>query len=141
MNDTTPTPGFDLNDFDNITSAECAITHPLNGQPTGNTVTLAGPEHPVRQKFLLDRSRALRAQVRKTGKLEVTDPADEHDSETDFLIVCTLGWQLTAGGQPLAFSADAARALYIDARRQWLRAQLVAALEQTDLFIRGSSAS
>lgn len=122
--------------FEDVQTSVCSIKHPATGAATDATVTLAGPEHPVRQKIILDRTRRMRAEVRRTGKLDFTDPLDDREEETDFLVACTLGWEgLERDGQALAFDAAAARALYTDSKRQWLRRQVVAALDETELFI------
>lgn len=130
---------LDLDAFEDVQTGVCALKHPATGAAFGATITLAGPEHPVRQRFLMDRTRRMRAAVRKSGKLDVTDPLDDREEETDYLVACTLGWSgLERGGMAVAFDAAAARQLYTDPKRQWLRSQVKAALDEAELFI-GSS--
>ena len=142
MTPTANTPdALDLDAFEDVQSATCILKNPATGAPTRATILLAGPEHPARQKIIMDRTRRIRATVRKTGKLDITDPLEDRDEETQYLAVCTLGWQgLTRAGADLPYSVEAAAALYADPRRQWLRAQVREALDQVELFI-GSSAA
>lgn len=129
---------FDIDQFEDVQTGVCTLKNPATGEPTEASITLAGPEHPTRQKILMDRTRRVRAAVRKTGKLEITDPLEDVQEETDYLVACTLGWSgITRAGAALEFSAAAARELYADPRRQWLRAQVKEALDEVELFIRG----
>jgi hypothetical protein len=105
------------------------------GAPTAMVITLAGPEHPERKKRLHSRQRRLRAVLSKTGKLPMSDPEDDEADELDDLVACTLGWE----GCNLPYSAQAARQLYADAKRSWLRSQVKAALEERELFTRASA--
>lgn len=129
---------FDIDQFEDVQTGLLEIKNPATGEPTGVSVTLAGPEHPTRQKILMDRTRRVRAAVRKTGKLEVTDPLEDVAEETDYLVACTLGWTgLARGGVAVEFSTAAARDLYSDPKRQWLRAQVKEGLDEIELFIKG----
>ncbi len=130
---------LDIADFEDVPDGTLVIKHPATGAPTTNTITLAGPEHDVRKKIGLDRTRKARAAFRKTGKVDLGDPLDDLEEETDYLVASTLGWAITLGGAPLPFSEAAARALYTDKKRAWLRAQVRAGLDQAELFI-GNSA-
>lgn len=131
---------LDLDQFEDVQTGTVALKNPATGAPTAATVDLVGPEHPIRKKIQMDRARKLRAAFQRTGKIEVTDPLDDIDDETDFLVSCTVGWAgLTQGGQPLVFSADAARTLYTDPKRQWVRAQVKKALDEAERFIASSS--
>ena len=103
------------------------------------TVDVVGPEHPARKRFHMDRARKMRAAFQRTGKVEVTDPLDDIDVETDFLVACTTGWEnLTRSGSIVPYSADEARALYTDPKRQWVRSQVKKALDEADRFISNS---
>lgn len=127
---------FDPDSRQDVETGTMQIRDPLTNAPTGATILLAGPEHPVRQKLTMDRTRRIRAQVQKTGKVSMSDPLDDRDDETDYLVAATLGWAgLARGGEPLEWSAAAARTLYTDPKRQWLRAQVRAALDEAELFI------
>lgn len=131
-----------LDDFETVQTAEIALRDPQTGAPTSARVTLAGPEHPVHRRILLDRNRRMRASMMKTGRVQLDDPEDEEVAATDMLVACTLGWSgLTRGGHPLVFSPDEARKLYSDPARRWLRDQVQAALNEAQSFIRRSAAS
>lgn len=126
---------FDFCTVEDVPSAPVRIKNPQTGAPTAMVVTLAGPEHPVRKQRLFARQRRLRSGLAKTGRLPMVDPEDDDADEIDDLVAFTLGWQ----GAAVPYSADAARALYSDPRRQWLRAQVKAALDEREAFT-GSSA-
>ena len=97
-----PTETLDLDQFEDVPTGTLVLKNPATGAPTAATVDLYGPEHPVRKKIQMDRARKLRASFQRTGKIEVSDPLDDLDDQTDFLVACTSGWSgLTQGGQPL----------------------------------------
>ena len=134
-----PTETLDLDAFEDVATATVALKNPATGAPTAATVELYGPEHPVRKKIQFDRARKLRASFQRSGKIEVSDPLDDVSDQTDFLVACTAGWSgLTQGGKPLDYSPEAARLLYTDAKRQWVRAQVAKALDEAERFISAS---
>jgi hypothetical protein len=134
MEQNTTAP-FDFGAFEDITSADVRIKDPMTGAPTAMVVTLAGPEHPDRKRITFAKQRRLRASMAKTGKLTIGDPEDDDADEVELLVACTLGWQ----GAAVPYSRDEARKLYNDTRRRWLRDQLQAALQERELFTRGSA--
>lgn len=131
--------GLDLGDYEDVHTGELVIVHPKTKAPTTSKVILAGPEHPERKRIDMARTRRMRAELAATGKIPVTDPIEEYTDATDHLVAMTLGWTLTINGQALPFSADAARALYTDPKRQWFRNQVLAGLQKTELFITAPS--
>ena len=131
---------FDLDEFEDAQTANVVIKHPVTGAPTGMFVTLAGPEHPLRKKRVMDQQRDFRSKFAKTGKLPQTDPVDDEETSTDLLIACTFGWKLSFGGTSLTYSPAAAETLYRDPKRQWLRAQLKVAFDERENFIVRSAA-
>jgi hypothetical protein len=128
-------PVLDLDAFEDVDRADVRIKDPTTGAPTAMVITLAGPEHPDRKRLVFARQRRLRAVLAKTGKLQVSDPEDDAADQLDMLVACTLGW----AGASVPFSRDAARKLYGDARRGWLRDQVQAALDERELFTRSSA--
>lgn len=129
-----------LNDFDplafeDVPTAEVRVKDPLTGAATAMVVQLAGPEHPDRKRREFARQRKVRALIAKTQKLPVIDPEDSEAEELDDLVACTLGWS----GCATPYSAAAARELYADPRRRWLRAQVKAALDERELFTQSSA--
>lgn len=130
---------FDLDSFEDVSAGDYVVKHPETNQPTPIVVTLAGPEHPNRKKIAYAAQRRLRKVLQQTGKLQLADPEEEEGEEVDMLVACTLGWKgISVGGKPLAFSADAARSLYTDPKRRWLRDQVKAALNEREHFIKRS---
>lgn len=128
---------FDFTAYEDVTSADVRIKNPATGAPTPMVVTLAGPEHPDRKRLTFARQRRMRAALAKTGKLQVGDPEDDEADELELLTACTLGWT----GAPMPYTAAAARTLYADPKRRWLRDQVQAALNERELFTRSSAAS
>lgn len=123
---------FNLDDFEDVTSAEVRIKNPSTGAPTPMVVTLAGPEHADRKRLTFARQRRLRGALAKTGRVPVSDPEDDDADELDMLVACTLGWV----GASVDYSRGEARRLYADPKRRWLRDQVAAALQERELFTR-----
>ena len=128
---------FDFTSVEDVTSGSVRIKDPTTGAPTSMVVFLAGPEHPERKRRVFARQRRLRSQLAKTGRLPMTDPEDDEADEIDDLVAYTLGWE----GAHVPFDRDAARALYSDTKRAWLRAQVKAALDEREAFTRRSAMS
>ena len=130
---------LDLDDYENVNTGTLVLKNPQTGEPTKSTILLASKEHENRKRIDLARTRKLRAAFTKTGKMPNTDPVEDIEEETDYLVASTLGWNLTQGGKPLLFSAEAARAIYTDPKRQWVRDQVTEALKGAELFISSSA--
>lgn len=130
---------LDIDDFEDIATGTLTLLNPATQAPTTSTILLASKEHQARKQIDMARTRKLRSAFNQTGKMPVSDPVDDYADETDYLVASTLGWNLTRGGAPLPFSADAARALYTDPKKQWVRAQVVAGINKSELFISSSA--
>ena len=131
---------LDIDDFEDLETGVYTLVNPQTNEPTNSTITLASKEHPSRKKIDLAKTRKLRAAFLKSGGKGLnTDPLDDIDEETDYLVGVTLGWNLTQGGKPLTFSADAAKSLYTDPKKQWIRAQVLDALNKNEVFIKASA--
>ena len=128
---------FDIMAFEDAESADLRIKHPITGAPTAMVVQLAGPEHSLRRSIVLARQRRMRAQLAKTGAVQMTDPEDDAADDLELLVASTLGWRGAA--QP--YSTAAVRELYADPRRRWLRDQVQAALDDREAFIARSANS
>jgi hypothetical protein len=101
---------------------------------------LASKEHPSRKKLDLARTRKLRSDYRKNNnQLPISDPLDDIEDENDYLVASTLGWNLTQKGKPLEFSEANARALYTNPKLQWVRTQVLDALNENTIFIKASA--
>lgn len=132
---------MDLNSIIENDTGTHELKHPVDGAPLGVIFTLAGPEHPIRQKITLQAQRDMRRRVQKAGKLVFDDPEDEHDAETDYLVAATLGWTgLEIDGKPVAYSPGEARTLYTTSRFAWVRRQVRKALDDAEVFTGSSSA-
>jgi hypothetical protein len=130
---------LDLDDFEDLSTAELVLVHPKTKAKTTSTITLASKEHPARKNIDLARTRRIRAEFNATGKMPTNDPVEDIEEQTDYLVAATVGWNLTQGGKPLAFSPAAARQLYTDPKKQWVRAQVLEAIYKTELFIAASA--
>lgn len=146
MNASTPSPlvsalvaNLDLDDYEDISSGVLVLVNPATQAPTTATITLASKEHQARKQIDLARTRKLRNAFNVSGKMPVSDPVDDYDDETDYLVASTLDWSLTKSGEPLPFSPASARLLYTNPQKQWVRAQVVAAINKTELFIKSSA--
>ena len=126
---------LDILAFEDSDSADLRIKHPVTGAPTAMVVQIAGPEHPLRRRLVLDRQRRLRAHLAKTGNMHISDPEDDAADDLELTVACTLGWRGAA--QP--YTPAAARALYADPKRRWLRDQVQAGLQDRALFMRSSA--
>jgi len=123
---------LNLDAYEDSSTGELRIKDPMSGAPTPMLVTLAGPEHVDRKRLAFARQRRMRATLAKTGKVPVSDPEEDEAEELDTLVACTLAW--TGASEP--YSRDAARRLYADPRKRWLRDQVAAALNERELFMR-----
>jgi hypothetical protein len=134
------TDTLDLDSIEDVQTASLEVKHPTTGAPTGAVIELAGPQHPTHQKFRIELQRKIQRDMRRNGRTALADPQDAFDTDTDWLVLCTLGWSgITQGGQQLPFSTAAARAIYADPKKQWLRMQVRAALNEADRFISNSA--
>lgn len=128
---------LDIKTITDALEADIELKHPVTGAALGATITMAGPEHPVRKSIDFAKQRKLRQSIVKSGRLEVTDPEDDILDAVEKLAACTLGWSgLTDGGTPLEFSKAAAAKLYGGEGMGWLRDQLYAAIEERTRFIK-----
>ena len=128
-----------LHAFSSTQQGVLVLVTPATLARTTSTITLASAENPVRKKLEHAKQRKYRADVQKLGKVQFSDPAEEIDEQTDYLVASTLGWNLKQAGKPLEFSPAAARALYTDPKRDWVRKQVGEALNQNQLFIKDSA--
>lgn len=130
---------LDIDDFEDIEIGLLKLKNPQTGEPTTSSISLASKEHESRKKIDLAKARKLRSAYVKDGKLPNTDPLDDIEEETDYLVAITIDWNLTQGGKPLPFTKEAARVLYTDPKKQWIRAQALDALNKNDIFIKSSA--
>lgn len=129
---------FRIGSIQDIAAADVELRDPRTDAGLGAFIVLAGPEHPARRALVLAAAARLREAFAKTGRF-VVDEAGELE-QLEQLAALTLGWRglSAADGTPLAFSAEAARALYADPGNQWIVRQLRDALEDRGRFITSS---
>lgn len=139
----TPNPvaaasvGLDIDSIETIMSADYELRHPVTDAPTGAFITLAGPEHPKRKQRLMDQLRRMRAAELRRGPAVPKDPEEDFRRLTEDVIAVTLGWRgITKNGVAVPFSEAAAAELYADPKRQWVVQQLIAAMNDQQLFIK-----
>lgn len=131
---------FDIKSISDAQTAMVDVRDPVTNAPLGATFTVAGPEHPKRKAIEFARQRKLRATLQKTGKLELTDPADDELDQIDLLTECVLGWSgISDNGAEIPFSKDAAAKLFATEGLGWLRGQLLAAMRENERFIQTSA--
>nr|WP_314540141.1 hypothetical protein [uncultured Massilia sp.] len=126
---------LDISAFDDILSGKLFLVNPKTKEPTSSYIELASPEHAARKRIDLSRTRKLRAEFSATGKMPSTDPLDDLEDELDYLVAACLSWNIVVGGQQLEFTPANVRALLNDPTKQWLRAQVRAGIQKTELFI------
>lgn len=134
--------------------ADLEILHPIKAEGLGVYFILAGPSHPDRERFELDKDRKLRTQINKKGSIELEDPEEDRARLVDYLRVCTLGWYTLEkdetgavtridaadfGNGPTPYSTAAARAVYLNKELGWIKDQVRTGLAKNDVFIKDSS--
>jgi hypothetical protein len=133
---------FDLDQYEDIESAEVAIKDPVTGNSTGMVFILAGPEHDIRRRLRKAEQKRMQRGLERYGKMILRDPEELEQDETDLLVASTLGWQgVASGSKPLEYSREAAQRIYSDPKRRWLRDQVKTALEDRERFIQRSAAT
>ncbi len=135
---------FDIDDFEDVLSLDVRLNHPTTGEPTPMLFTLAGPQHPLRKEIMFKRQRRLIEDTFKSGKptAGMGTVQEAETEELEYLVLCTLGWQgVKRRGVELPFSPAAARELYSEPQRHWIRKQVKAALEDAEAFIQRSAAT
>jgi len=116
-----------------------------NGDETDIVFTLAGPTHPARAALeRRNQARGLREYNSKGKATLPVDPDDLKQAMIERLLVCVLGWKNLVvedlfGDKPVEFNADAAKKLFENDHYGWVRDQLGSALNDVELFTRGSS--
>ena len=114
-----------------------------NGAPTDVVFLLAGPAHAARVDLHRQLSTRSLRQFNRTGRASRPDDPDERrEQETERMIALPLGWRgvTDKAGDPVPFSAEAARAAY-ENRRSSVRAQIARALADIANFTPGSSSN
>lgn len=131
---------YKRNSIKDLQSADVEVKDEV-GNPTGMSVTLAGPEHPKRKSLEFAQQRKLRASLQKTGKLELADPIDDEQDGIEKLAACTLGWSGYVDEQDIAIPCTVATAQAAYTNEPWLRKFLIKAFNENERFIKSSAAS
>lgn len=126
--------GFNLKSIKTVPTFDYEVKDE-QGNPTGVIFTLAGPNHPIRKAAQMAANRKLIASARKTGRVELPDPEDAEAQRVKDLTAFTLGWRGYADESgEVAFTPEAASALYGDPELLWLSNQIDTALGEQDRF-------
>lgn len=126
--------GFNLKSIKTVQTFDYEVKDE-QGNPTGVIFTLAGPNHPIRKAAQMAANRKLIASARKTGRVELPDPEDAEAQRVKDLTAFTLGWRGYADESgEVAFTPEAASALYGDPELLWLSNQIDTALGEQDRF-------
>ena len=126
--------GFNLKSIKTVQTFDYEVKDE-QGNPTGVVFTLAGPNHPIRKAAQMAANRKLIASARKTWRVELPDPEDAEAQRVKDLTAFTLGWRGYADENgEVAFTPEAAAALYGDPELLWLSNQIDAALGEQDRF-------
>jgi len=125
---------FDIAEIEDVETAEVQLKR--NGQPMPIWVTMAGPEHPKRKQFDLARSRRMRKQLSKTGKVDFGDPLEDETEQTELLASCVLGWRgMVFKGAVLECNRTNVLMVLNDTKRAWLKKSIREVFDDNEAFI------
>ena len=130
-------PAIDFGSFDLSRQADqgCTIElrHPASGQPLGIFIDILGADSTeyVERAQLMQRARM--AKMQQSRRFMPTP--EELDAEAlELVVTATRGWRnVQENGEPLPFSAEAARRLY--SRHRWVREQVDAEVNDRANFL------
>lgn len=138
-------------------TVDLELVHPRTFEGLGTWFKLAGPEHPDRRRYELEKDRKLRSQVNRKGSIQLDDPEEDRRQLVEYLAECTLGWYTIVKGAaagaekiepaadfgqgPVPYSKQAARQVFDTPALRWIRDQVREGVAKTDLFIKDSSSS
>lgn len=135
----TPTGAADVDilDFEELSTAEVQLKHPVTGADLNQYITIAGPEDPERKRLDFERQRKVTSRVLQTGgKWGGSETVEEAEAEQiDVLAAAVRGWR---GGKFDAIQCTPANVREALRKSAVLRRQLSAALNDRARFIRGS---
>lgn len=130
---------LDIDAYEDVPTGKLFLVDPKTKEPTSTYIELASPEHESRKRIDLARTRKLRAEFSATGKMPSSDPLEDIEDETDYLVASSLSWNVVRGGVPVEFTPANVRTLYTDPKKQWVRGQVRAGVQKTELFIKDSA--
>lgn len=113
------------------------------GNPTPVSLTLAGPNHPVRKAANHAAQRKMMSSAKRTGQVELPDPEESEKDRIKNIAMFTLGWTGYADdtGAPVPFSTEAVHQLYGEPEMKWLVDQVELALGNASLFTKRASSN
>lgn len=133
---------MDLFAVKQLETTDVEILVPPDRVRSGVIFTLAGPNHPKRRGHELKAQRQYAKRFNRAGKMQLDDPEEREERDTDYLVVCTLGWKnFTRDGEPYPYSEENARRLYEDKERSFVRLQILEALRSDENFFASSASS
>lgn len=143
---------FDLGTVADVETAEIQLKR--NNVPLPIFVTFAGPEHPKRKAFALQKQRAVRKQLQKTGQMVLGDPTEDEEEANSLMADCAVSWRTEAknesgekvsvpyvvfNGENFACDRGNIARLINDPKRAWFRKAMKEAFDDGEAFIVASS--
>jgi len=126
---------LDLSKIDVLDECVVELLHPIKGTPVGASVTLLGPDHPVRRKISTARQTKIRNELKRTGKIQFGDPETDLQDEIAELADCVIGWTgIAEEGNEVKYTKENAQRIFANVR--WLREQVSAELNNKENFIK-----
>jgi hypothetical protein len=135
---------MNLNSLSAAETADVEITHPVSGEPTGITVTVASQDSAVYRDLQRKQSEKRMQKLAKAGRRSavVVSPEDLERDNLELLAGCTLGWKgLEIDDKEVPFSVEKAKELYAQPQLRWFRQQLDEAISDRSLFFASSPKS
>lgn len=130
---------FELNTIADAETFVVKLRHPVTGAPLGASITVAGPTHPERRRWTLERARRVRRELERDGRFRAGDPEDDEAEQLDRLVVCTVAIEgFSEGGAPIELTPANVRRIYAQA---WIRDQVLEDLDKRANFVRSSATS
>ena len=117
--------GFNLRTIKTVDTVDYDVKD-HEGNKTGVTFTLAGPNHKVRKDWEYAQRRKMLAAARKTGKVDALDPEQQDADNLAYVGRAILGWQGFAdeSGQPVPYTPEEAQRLISPPEMKWLVDQI-----------------
>ena len=118
--------------------ATLELRHPQTEEVIpGAVITLLGEDSKVYRKLEKDRLQSALNRMSKGKKADALQADKAIEDELEKLVSLTKGWTLPPmNGEPITFSADAARKLYSNPGLRWIRDQVSAFISERANFFR-----
>ena len=143
---------MDISNIQDAPTGEMQLLHPQTGAKLSIHFGMLGPESEPRTRWALKRQRELRAGLKRTGSLDLGDPANDKENEVDYILECVTSWRneekgkpentgpwIEFGGERIVFTRDNLYKLITSDKHAWVKKQILTELNDTANFIRDSS--